>query len=67
MSGVECILESPYCPLKHIRVHLTAHIVPDERLRVPDHLEHSVDGLSVPAGGAPPDQSPVEKRKYFAM
>ena len=58
MFRMECFFESPYCPLKHISVHITADIVPDEGLRVPDHLDHGVDGLSVPAGGAPPDQRP---------
>ena len=58
MFWMECFFEGPYCSLKHVRVHITADIVPDEGLRVPDHLDHGVDGLSVSAGGAPPDQGP---------
>ena len=55
---MECFLEGPDCPLQHVSVHVTADVVPDEGLRVPDHLDHCVDVLSFPAGCASPDQGP---------
>ena len=59
VARVERSLEGPDRPLQDISVHITADIVLDEGLRLPDDLHHELQGLVSAAALTPPEQGPL--------
>ena len=59
VTRVQRALQGPDCSLQDIRVNITANIVLDEGLRLPDDLHHELQGLVGATALAPPEQGPV--------
>ena len=56
---MERSLQGPDGSLQDVSVHITADVVLDEGLRLPDDLHHELQGLISPAALAPPEESSV--------